>query len=506
MGIVEAGVLPRLPLRTFRLYIPTIASSSTLFGFLLRVPPDSRRRRCTPRGAPVSLALSRAALHRLPPPRTRITASEAVPLLPRPSPRSSRLPTPPMYSPSRTRLPRSFPRRPSSPTPSPHTHRGFRSRPTLAPAFSAVLPTADAADVLPEPQASPSLSPVPPLIALPLPTRIAVSEAAPPSPLPSPRSSRLPSPPPMYSPPSTRLHHSLLRRPSSPTPSPHPHRGLSSRPPHPCLLRGPPDSRSLPPMYSPPRTRLPHSLPRCPSSPTPSPHSHRGLRSRPTLAPAFSAVLPTPEAADVLPEPCPVGSARTTMTTSDERDLPWRGADGRHHSFARARRPQLPPMPLVSVYVRRLRSTCRPPPPNCHRRRLPTYDAQFDALLASRRRHLYKLEGGGKIYVTTCVSDADVDEYRNGTLAGDDLLAKLQFKYRKCENGQTHIWLWSYDTPQRYLAERLIHLRLFGREAHAVPQICRDAEVLGLLGQKSVKRTFFKSPAGLNDIWDLLKI
>ncbi|KAJ7832407.1 hypothetical protein B0H14DRAFT_2592073 [Mycena olivaceomarginata] len=140
-------------------------------------------------------------------------------------------------------------------------------------------------------------------------------------------------------------------------------------------------------------------------------------------------------------------------------------------------------------------------------------------------RRLYKLEGWGKVYVTTCVSDADVDEYRNGTLAGDDLVAKLQFKvghtssltrrchqYRKCEKGQTHIWLWSYDAAERYLAEHLIHLRLFGRKAHAVPQICPGCgvkhreffclafvgglrgldklvkEVLGLLGQKSVKR------------------
>ncbi|KAJ7845310.1 hypothetical protein B0H13DRAFT_1908455 [Mycena leptocephala] len=166
-----------------------------------------------------------------------------------------------------------------------------------------------------------------------------------------------------------------------------------------------------------------------------------------------------------------------------------------------------------------------PPPPNCHRRRLPTYEAQFDALLASRRRRLYKLEGRGKIYVTTCVSNADVDKYRDGTLTGDDLLAKLQFKightsslkrrcrqYRKCEKGQTHIWLWTYDAAQRYLAERLIHLRLFGGDVHAVPQNCPGCgvkhreffcpasvgglrgldrivtDVLGLLGQKSVKQ------------------
>jgi hypothetical protein len=201
-------------------------------------------------------------------------------------------------------------------------------------------------------------------------------------------------------------------------------------------------------------------------------------------------------------------------------------------------------MPLVSVYVRRLRSTCRPPPPNCHRRRLPTYEAQFDALLASRRRRLYKREGPGKLYVTTRIPAADIRNYEAGKLTAAALVAKLEFKlghtkslarhcreYRKCDKTQiqTHLWLWSYDVPHRYLAgesrfqihgcsylsfftERMIHLRLFGRDAQTLVHPCLGCgvqhreffclasvgglaglhrivrEVLGLLGQKAVKR------------------
>jgi hypothetical protein len=78
---------------------------------------------------------------------------------------------------------------------------------------------------------------------------------------------------------------------------------------------------------------------------------------------------------------------------------------------------------------------------------------------------LYKLEGDGQLYVTTCIDDADVQAFRSGTLTAPALREKLSFKlghtnslacrrpqYRKCENGQTHLWLWSYDVDQRYVA------------------------------------------------------
>ncbi|KAJ7846646.1 hypothetical protein B0H13DRAFT_2362885 [Mycena leptocephala] len=147
-------------------------------------------------------------------------------------------------------------------------------------------------------------------------------------------------------------------------------------------------------------------------------------------------------------------------------------------------------------------------------RRLPTYEAQFDALLASRRRHLYKLEGGERYMLRPARAHELVD-------------APLPPVPEMRERPDPYLAL-VLRRAQHYLAERLIHLRLFGRKAHAVPQICPGCgvkhreffclafvgglrgldklvkEVLGLLGQKLVKRTFFKSPAGLKDIWDLL--
>ncbi|KAJ7907147.1 hypothetical protein B0H13DRAFT_1879858 [Mycena leptocephala] len=176
-------------------------------------------------------------------------------------------------------------------------------------------------------------------------------------------------------------------------------------------------------------------------------------------------------------------------------------------------------------------------------RRLPTYEAQFDALLASRRRRLYKREGPGKLYVTTRIPAADIRNYEAGKLTAAALVAKLEFKlghtkslarrrrqYRKCDKTQiqTHLWLWSYDVPHRYLAERMIHLRLFGRDAQTLVHPCLGCgvqhreffclasvgglaglhrivrEVLGLLGQKAVKCILLKPPPELEDIWDLL--
>jgi hypothetical protein len=76
---------------------------------------------------------------------------------------------------------------------------------------------------------------------------------------------------------------------------------------------------------------------------------------------------------------------------------------------------------------------------------------------------LFKLEGAGQLYVTTCIDDTDVQAFRSGTLTAPTLREKLSFKlghtsslacrqYRKCENGQTHLWLWSYNVDQQYIA------------------------------------------------------
>jgi hypothetical protein len=78
---------------------------------------------------------------------------------------------------------------------------------------------------------------------------------------------------------------------------------------------------------------------------------------------------------------------------------------------------------------------------------------------------LYKLEGDGVLYVTTVIDDADVRAVRSGTLTASALKKKLTFKlghtnslarrcpqYRKCEQDQTHLWLWYYEVDRRYVA------------------------------------------------------
>ncbi|KAJ7898794.1 hypothetical protein B0H13DRAFT_805032 [Mycena leptocephala] len=123
-------------------------------------------------------------------------------------------------------------------------------------------------------------------------------------------------------------------------------------------------------------------------------------------------------------------------------------------------------------------------------RRLPTYEAQIAALLAQQHKRLYKQEGQGKLYVTTHIADADVRAYRGGLLTLDGLMNKLEFKightkhlarrqrqYLKCDDGQTHLWLWSYSADRRYLAERLIHLQLQRRHAKALVIACPGCNV-----------------------------
>jgi hypothetical protein len=77
-------------------------------------------------------------------------------------------------------------------------------------------------------------------------------------------------------------------------------------------------------------------------------------------------------------------------TTSEDHQRRADHGDGRHHLLPRTRSPQLPPMSLSCVHVRCTRPFTPPPLPNSPRRLLPTYEAQFDTLLTSRRRRLYK--------------------------------------------------------------------------------------------------------------------
>ncbi|KAJ6548380.1 hypothetical protein B0H19DRAFT_1074241 [Mycena capillaripes] len=38
---------------------------------------------------------------------------------------------------------------------------------------------------------------------------------------------------------------------------------------------------------------------------------------------------------------------------------------------------------------------------------------------------------------------------------------RRQAEYEACDVGQTHLWAFYYDVEKRYLAERMVHLRLF---------------------------------------------
>jgi hypothetical protein len=102
---------------------------------------------------------------------------------------------------------------------------------------------------------------------------------------------------------------------------------------------------------------------------------------------------------------------------------------------------------------------------------LPTYDAQIAALLAKPCARWFKNEGRGSLYVTTYVEDTDVEMYRRGALTREDFLANLVCKlghtknqarhvrdYRKCEKGQSHIWMWYYEVDRRYLAGAFIFI------------------------------------------------
>ncbi|KAJ7895036.1 hypothetical protein B0H13DRAFT_2339038 [Mycena leptocephala] len=172
-------------------------------------------------------------------------------------------------------------------------------------------------------------------------------------------------------------------------------------------------------------------------------------------------------------------------------------------------------------------------------RRLPSYEDQYDALAANP--DLYKLEGDGVLYVTTVIDDADVRAVRSGTLTASALKKKLTFKlghtnslarhcpqYRKCEQDQTHLWLWYYEVDRRYVAERMSHLKLLHHNAHATPDKCQGCKrchreffhlkfvggleglhgivkkVLTALGQPFAQRVLFTRPTVLGDIWDML--
>ncbi|KAJ6549000.1 hypothetical protein B0H19DRAFT_1265773 [Mycena capillaripes] len=99
---------------------------------------------------------------------------------------------------------------------------------------------------------------------------------------------------------------------------------------------------------------------------------------------------------------------------------------------------------------------------------------QYTALRVLQHLPIYKHEGRGRLYANACVDDADIVAFRAGDLPQHEFLAGVKVKvghtcdldrrqseYLACDVGQTHLWAFYYDVEKRYLAERMVHLRLF---------------------------------------------
>ncbi|KAJ6514248.1 hypothetical protein C8R47DRAFT_1282085 [Mycena vitilis] len=174
-------------------------------------------------------------------------------------------------------------------------------------------------------------------------------------------------------------------------------------------------------------------------------------------------------------------------------------------------------------------------------RGLRIYDKQMGALLRQKNFSLYKGDASGRLYCVARAEDDDIadflarridaDEFRecvalNVKIGHTSRIERRMEQYCVCDEGQTHIWAWTYLVPRRKLAERLVHLEIFKRggikDVHECPGcyvwhrefvsfasirsladldcICKD--VFEALGWGRLRRIFFKN----NDMADILKI
>ncbi|KAJ6466015.1 hypothetical protein C8R47DRAFT_1224148 [Mycena vitilis] len=174
-------------------------------------------------------------------------------------------------------------------------------------------------------------------------------------------------------------------------------------------------------------------------------------------------------------------------------------------------------------------------------RGLRAYDKQIGALLRQKRFSLYKGDGGDRLYCVVRAQDDDIADFRARRIEAEEFRGRVALnvkmghtsrierrmeEYSVCDEGQTHIWAWTYRVPRRKLAERLVHLEIFKRggvkDVHECPGcyvwhrefvsfstigslgdldgICKD--VFESLGWGRLRRIFFKN----NDMADILKI
>ncbi|KAJ6456803.1 hypothetical protein C8R47DRAFT_1227758 [Mycena vitilis] len=174
-------------------------------------------------------------------------------------------------------------------------------------------------------------------------------------------------------------------------------------------------------------------------------------------------------------------------------------------------------------------------------RGLRAYDKQIGALLRQKRFSLYKGDGGDRLYCVVRAQDDDIADFRARRIEAEEFRGRVALnvkightsrierrmeEYSVCDEGQTHIWAWTYRVPRRKLAERLVHLEIFKRggikdvrecpgcyvwhrefvsfssigRLEDLDGICKD--VFESLGWGRLRRIFFKN----NDMADILKI
>ncbi|KAJ6451812.1 hypothetical protein C8R47DRAFT_1083938 [Mycena vitilis] len=279
-----------------------------------------------------------------------------------------------------------------------------------------------------------------------------------------------------------------------------------------------------------------------------APADVRGRPRRP-LAATTVALLPLSRNPRLLSLPlC------STPPTATRRLVPHHHLYHRHHRPVVARHGPRPPAP---VSIRSAHDAADPPtgascvyvrlfsgshaPPDRPSRGLRAYDTQIGALLRQKNFSLYKRDGPGRLYCVVRAQDDDIADFRARRIQADEFRGRVALnvkightsrierrreEYEVCDDGQTHIWAWTYRVPRRMLAERLVHLEIFKRggikDVHECPGcyvwhrefvsfssirsladmdcICKD--VFEALGWGRLRRVFFKD----NDMKDILKI
>ncbi|KAJ7738572.1 hypothetical protein B0H16DRAFT_1729803 [Mycena metata] len=110
--------------------------------------------------------------------------------------------------------------------------------------------------------------------------------------------------------------------------------------------------------------------------------------------------------------------------------------------------------------------------------------ARVAALAEFRDPDPYVKEGPGALYVVALAANDTVEQYRCGLITAHDFLAQLRVKvghahnlpvrrrrYRKCDVGQTHFWLYCFHPEKRIAAGKFFYL-IFNPFDLSLEQMC----------------------------------